>query len=224
MLAKHLIQAIKIQQQKAAIPDREYRLLLHNIAGVDSCKSLVQSQVPDIINAIKAFDDTRQGWKSSQINLFRKYTKYMNISLQEARIILASVTKVTHEESPHLKQKDFEKTMAVLEDNLEYQILYNNIQKPDDIDLYYWRSKIPKDGCANSREIHMINSLWETARPLLNVHINDSIHYLIGFCSKVLNYNIISIDKLNELDALKVIEALKIKIQEKGGTLNADNN
>jgi len=196
-------------QRDAGLDDAAYRQVLADQAGVASCKDLAPDQVEAVIEAIKALGGERKGWSLRQIQTFRRYARLAGLDTPRAwRVWLLETRHITSEESPYLGQSDFDQVLADLEQLIE------NIHDPTWVPLKnptYWRDKLPVRGRLSSRERHLINSLWsDLAKYLPDGSRSES--YLLGIAAQASRRRVGSLDDLKAMEALKVIEALKYKL------------
>lgn len=208
---KHIV-AIKAAQRNAGLSDEAYRDLLNREFGVCSCKDLDERDVPGVIAIINKSGARRDGWKPRQISKFRQYAKWCGMNPRQWRQWLFEHVGVTHEESPYLTNPRFDNAMATLEEELEFRTLNGETSLPERINIHYWRDRRPGFGKVNTREKHKILALWEELSRYLEEESRD-LTYLRGIAAKATGRKVSMIDNLASTEALKLIEALKSKLE-----------
>jgi hypothetical protein len=216
MLDHQSIARVKMAQRDAGLDDAAYRQLLLDQAGVTSCKDLAPDQVEAVIEAIKAAAGERKGWSMRQVQTFRRYARLAGLDTPKAwRVWLMEQRHITSEQSPYLGQSDFDQAMSDLEQLIEDNLSSSKLKNPT-----YWRDKLPAPGRISSRERHLIDSLWsELVGYLPEEHRAEA--YLLGIAAQAARKHLDSLDKLKAMEALKVIEALKYKLNHEQASLAA---
>jgi len=212
MIERKHIAAIKLAQKDACLDDESYRNILMRTAGVSSCKDLQPCDVDEVIQAIKSMAVRKEGWQSKQITKFRQYGKFAGMDLVDLRTFLYDNAGIPNEESTFLKQEHFDKLMAALEAELEFRIAEKRVAMPRGIDISYWRNRRPGLGKINTRERHLINALRQDLAAYLPEGKKDEA-YFRGIVEKAVRRRISSIENLSSVEALKVIECLKNKLE-----------
>ena len=212
MIERKHIAAIKVAQNDAGLDDGEYRKLLREIGGVSSCKDLHPGDVPDLLKAINARIERQPGWQSKQIRKFKQYCKFAGMSANESRVFLCENVGFFHETSAGLSQGHFDRAMAAIEAELESRIAHGQVKEPAKINISYWRNRKPGRGKVNTRERHLIRELWGKLSGYLPGNKRTDF-YLCGLAAKASNRGLSSLDDLSSSDSLKVIEALKYRLE-----------
>ena len=215
MHARNYIAQIHIEKQHAGLDDGEYRKLLFDVAGVRSSKQLSEDQADEVIDAIKAEGEQREGWKPRQLLRWGQYLKFCGMTQQQGNELLYKVTGLMSAEAPGLVQQDFDQAMAEIESLLDDKISAAEVAMPGGIDLHFWRQRNPA-GMANRRETRKIKQLWSVLCDYLPESDRNE-DYMYGFCAHTLRVaHAKPLGELSEQEAHKVIEALKQRvIQEK---------
>jgi len=219
MISKKEIARIKIAQKNAGVNDETYRIILSETSGVLSCKNLEPYQVPDVLQAIKNLGQKRPGWKARQLDKFRQYAKFAEMTPKESRIFLSNTLNIAvQEEDPNLTNKQFDLVMAELEAELELRITQGDVAKPAKIKLTYWRERKPISGESNTRETHKVWEVWFKLCPWMNEE-KRKVSYLLGIATKCCHKQITDISQMSAREAWFVIEALKLKLKQEKETM-----
>jgi phage gp16-like protein len=239
MLTNQQKASIHIAKNERGMSDSDYRALLKELTGAvsstdprlgDKDYQAIMKAVNGVNVAFEVKKDKkggcnarRIGWKDSQLQKFRQYARFCRMDINEARTLLYQTTGAMNEESPALKQIDFDDFMATIEARLEALVIAGATRVPDYISLQYWRQRYPKKGGVNSRESHKIYELWEQLSPYLNTE-KQNLQYLFGFAAHTCNLSRAkAIEDLTAREALKVIDALKKRlIQEQSRHVDID--
>lgn len=211
MLSAKQIAAIHVAKNMHGVDESQYRLILREAAGVSSSKApeLGNREFGVIMDALKSH---RQGWQGGQIRKFRQYAGFAGISLQEARNVLYKATWIMSEESPELKQSQFEFAMASLEETLEARIKNGQAELPKGLSIDYWRGRLPGKQLS-SRQLWEINNLWQKIGEYLPEEKRSSA-YLEAILSKACGIKVGNVEDLPGWVATKAVEALKLKLKQ----------
>jgi len=212
MLCAKQIAAIHIAKSENGVSDRDYRFILRETTGASSSKDpdLGNKEFGWIMNALKT---QRKGWQAGQLKKFRQYSKFCGMSLQEARRVLYVATGFMSEESPELKQPQFEQAMGALEEELEKRIRGGSVPMRNGIDLSYWRKRLPGSKIS-SRQVNAIETLWAQISELLPPEKRGR-GYLLGILARACNINEIhDIKAIPGWRAVRAIETLKQKLEQ----------
>lgn len=218
MLARKYLAQIHIEKKNADVSDEEYRLILHEVAGVESSKNLAEKQVWRVVNAIRskaAHKPSRSsgGWQQRQISKLRQYAiTFCKLDETRMRETLFQYTGVMHEDSRELKQADFDQVMAGIEECLEAMIQSGKVKLPSGLDVNYWRNRLP-GAKLSSRQIWEIKNLWEQICQYLDEDKRGE-EYLNAILSRVCRMRVCYIGELPAWRAVKAIEALKLKLEQ----------
>ena len=222
MLARNLIARIHIEANNSGLKKEDYHKLLFRVANVESSTQLSERQADAVISAIKSEAEKRNGWKPRQCQLWRKYLKMAGMNEQAGGELLYKITGYMSPESPELVQTDYDQSMVEIESVLEDRIESAQVAMPGDVDLRFWRSRNPRNGTANRREVRKIKELWDELCGYLEP-CNQNLDYLFGFCAHTLRLNRAKpVEELKELEAHKVIEALKQRIAQEKKKLSTE--
>jgi hypothetical protein len=230
MLSNKQKASIHIAKNERGISDPDYRALLKELTGAISSTDprLGDKEYQDIMKALnnvpseakeplKKADatpegDVRPGWKESQLKKFRQYVRLCKMDMGEARQLLYRSVGAMNEESPDLKQVDFDDVMAAIETELETRVKAGTSSVPEYIHLQYWRQRHPNKGAVNTRESHKIFELWNELKAYLGEE-KRTAQYLLGFAAHVCCFtHSKAIEDLSAREALKVIDALRKRI------------
>ncbi|MCK4983707.1 MAG: DUF1018 domain-containing protein [Victivallaceae bacterium] len=215
MIPRNKIAAIHIAKNKANLNDADYRAVLQRVADVSSCKDLEAKDIGKVLyelNNQAVACQPRPGWKDSQLKKFRQYVRLCKMGMSEARQLLYHCGGAMNEESPDLKQVDFDDVMAAIETELETRVKAGTSSVPGHIQLQYWRQRHPNKGAVNTRESHLIFGLWNDLKAYLGEE-KRTAQYLLGFAAHVCRLNRAkAVEDLSAREALKVIDALKRRI------------
>jgi len=225
--------SIHIAKNERGMSDPDYRALLKELTGAVSSTDprLSEKDYQDIMKAINganvAFEVKKAsspsegaisrgrrsaGWKESQLKKFRQYVRLCKMDMSEARQLLYRTVGAMNEESPDLKQVDFDDVMAAIETELETRVKAGTASAPGHIHLQYWRQRHPEKGAVNTRESHLIFGLWNDLKAYLGEE-KRTMQYLLGFASHVCRFTRSkAIEDLSAREALKVIDALRKRI------------
>lgn len=162
------------------------------------------------------------GWKDTQVRKFRQYVRFCRMDITEARGLLYKTVGAMNEESPHLKQVDFDDAMAAIEAILEARVQAGHASPPQNIHLKYWRNRHPKRGGVNTREAHLIFELWKELKSYLSTE-KQNMQYLLGFAAHTCRFSRAkTINELSAREALKVIDALKRRLTQERRSVALD--
>jgi hypothetical protein len=217
-LAYDYIKQIHAAKSEAHLDDAAYRRLLFRLTGETTSKALDNSQAKEVISEIKATAEHRDGWQVGQLKKFKQYQKYAGLNETAARGVLHEVTGVLHECSPELTQPHFEHVMAALEKLLADGIESGNLTAPKDIDIHYWRGRLPGNK-ATSRQLYEIDLTWDQLRGYLpgDKHTTTYLNGIIAQASRTKPGAALSV-----FTAKLAIDALKQKLEYEKNKLAAE--
>lgn len=97
--------------------------------------------------------------------LLHHYARLAGISDATYRRALLSCAGVRSAADADMTQRGFERAMAALEVMLSERVAQGVVLSPVGRDRHvaaidYWRGRVPRDGYANTRQIHRIHQLW----------------------------------------------------------------
>jgi len=232
MLTNQQKASIHIAKNERGMSDPDYRALLTELTGAVSSTDprLGDKEYQDIMKAINGVPskakepyidadgsagcNARPGWKESQLRKFKQYVRLCKMDMGEARQLLYHCVGAMNEESPELKQVDFDDVMAAIETELEARVKAGTSSVPQYIHLQYWRQRHPNQGAVNTRESHLIFNLWNELKEYFSSE-KRTMQYLIGFAAHVCGLNRgKAINDLSAREALKVIDALRKRIKQ----------
>ena len=223
MPAPNYIAQIHIEKNNAGISDEEYRRLLFEICHVSSSKDIQdEKQVSELVAAIKAEGQTREGWHSRQMSKWRQYVRFCGFDKSAAGAVLWKATGTMSEESPWLDQFDFDMAMVEIEEALRGLINAGEAKHPQGLDLTYWQTRNPHDGRANRRQINGIYELVDKIAKFAPVWAEDE-HYVQGVIAQICRFDFFkAIEELKADEAAKVINAFKLRLEQE--EKKAENN
>ena len=224
MLTNQQKASIHIAKKERGMSDPDYRALLAELTGAKSSTDprLGDKEYQAIMKALRGIQDNeadvkpehRQGWQLPQVKKFRQYVRLCKMDLTEARGLLYRAVGAMNEESPHLKQIDFDDVMATIEAELEVRAQTGQASVPGHINLQYWRRRRPGKGAVNTRESHKIFEVWNELKGYLDADKQND-QYLLGFAAHTCRLSRAkAIKDLSAREALKVIDALKRRLEQ----------
>ena len=153
--------------------------------------------------------------KPQQIKLVHIYKTAARLDDKTYRNILrdrAGVSSTTHH---GMDQAGFEAVMAALETKLFIRVAAGQAVNPIGKSRHircedYWRSRLPANGFATSRQLHRINQLWDNLAPHLPGS-QQSLTYLAGVIRKATGRDV-PYATLMDTEAASLIDALSDRL------------
>jgi len=106
-------------------------------------------------------------WTNAQKGRVKQYQGYCEMTDIDYRALLIKFTGCSSSKHQSLTQWHFDHVMAAIEAVLDYRVAEGFVNAPYGKDLGYWRNRLPKEGFANSRQVHEINDWWYKLQPYL---------------------------------------------------------
>lgn len=151
-------------------------------------------------------------WTRHQIITVQQYRRHARLNDAEYRGLLFDLCGARSSKDRGLTNWHFDHFMAALESKLAWRVEEEVVPAPDGIKLSYWRTRLPKDGEANSRQMHKVWALWELLRPHLQ-EADRTKDYLASIAAKACGYHVRDVFDLHSWQAHLLTEALKDRLQ-----------
>jgi hypothetical protein len=121
--------------------------------------------------------------------LMHHYPRVAGLSQATYHRVLLSCAGVRSAADRAMSQDGFERCMAAFETMLAERVAQGQVPSPVGRDrwilsLFYWRRKVPADGCANSRQVYRIRQMWDLLSDSLphSHRTHDYLHRIITRC------------------------------------------
>lgn len=151
-------------------------------------------------------------WTRHQIITVQKYRRWAELPDCDYRGLLEEIGGARSSKDRGLTNWHFDRVMAAIESKLAYRVEEGFVEAPAGVKLSYWRTRLPADGEANSRQMHKVWSLWELLRPHLP-EADRTTKYLAAIAAKACGYHVKDVFDLKAWQAHLLTEALKDRLQ-----------
>jgi len=150
-------------------------------------------------------------WTKRQIITVQTYRRMAKLPDCEYRAILAEIAGCRSSKDAGLTNFHFDRVMASIEAKLAWRVEEGFVPAPAGVKLHYWRTRLPTDGAANSRQMHKVWELWDELKPHLP-EADRTDKYLAAIAGKACGYHVRDIWNLKAWQAHNLTEALKDRL------------